>query len=268
MDNVREPVGNLFRQWRQRRGMTQLHLSADAEVSTRHLSFIETGRSRPTREMILHLAEFLQIPLRDRNGLLLAAGYAPMYRERPLDAPMLAAARKAVDLVLAAHEPFPCLALDREWTLVAANRAVAPLLEGVSDALLAPPVNVLRLSLHPEGLAPRIANFGEWRTHLLARLRRQVDLTADSVLAELLRELVDYPHPALENVNLPPDELSTIIVPLRLNTTMGPLAFISTTTLFGTPVDITLSELALETFLPADARTADVLTQIHLSTGP
>ena len=251
------PIGDLLREWRQRRRLSQLELALEAEISSRHLSFLETGRTQPSREMVLRLAERLEVPLRERNALLLAAGYAPAFRERPLDDPALEGARKAVELVLAGHEPFPALAIDRHWNLVAANRAVAPFLEGMPARLLQPPVNVLRLSLHPEGLAARILNRGEWRAHVLSRLRRQVELTADPLLAELLRELRDYPMGAEGESS--GGDYAGVVVPLRLHTPGGPLSFISTTTVFGTPVDITLSELALETFFPADAATAAAL---------
>ncbi|HZG66693.1 MAG TPA: helix-turn-helix domain-containing protein, partial [Herpetosiphonaceae bacterium] len=162
-----QPVGNLLRGWRQRRRMSQLDFACAAGISTRHLSFVETGRSLPSRDMLLHLAEHLEIPLRERNILLIAAGYAPVFPERRLDDPALEAARKAIDLVLAGHAPYPALAIDRHWTLIASNDAVPPLLGGVDPSLLQPPVNVLRLSLHPAGLAPRIANLPEWRAHVL-----------------------------------------------------------------------------------------------------
>src|SRR6266511_3126136 len=191
-----QPVGNLLRKWRERRRLSQLDLACEAEISTRHLSFLETGRSLPSREMVLRLAERLDVPLRERNALLVADGYAPAFPERQLDDPALQSARKAVDLVLAGHEPYPALAIDRHWNLIASNNAVPPLLGSVDPALLRPPVNVLRVSLHPAGLAPRIANLPEWRAHLLARLRHQIDLTADSVLVELMRELSGYPTPS------------------------------------------------------------------------
>src|SRR5262245_41676417 len=187
------PVGNLLRTWRQRRRLSQLALACDAEISQRHLSFLESGRAAPSRDMILHLAEQLDIPLRDRNVLLVAAGFAPIYRERPLGDPALQEARKAVDVVLKGHEPYPALAVDRHWTLVAANRAISQLLTAADPKLLRPPVNVLRLSLHPAGVAPRIVNLAQWRSHVLARLNRQVELSADRVLADLLHELRDYP---------------------------------------------------------------------------
>ena len=261
MSTVRsQPVGTLLREWRTRRRRSQLDLASEANISTRHLSFLETGRSLPSRDMLLHLAEQLEIPLRERNVLLIAAGYAPVFAERPLDDPALTAARKAIDQVLAGHEPYPALAIDRHWTLIAANHAVAPLLAGVTAALLQPPVNVLRLSLHPEGLAPRIANLPEWRAHLLARLRRQIDLTADPVLGDLLGELRTYP--ASRSTSSAPTldrAYGEVAVPFQLIMDGGPLAFLSTTMMFGMPVDITLSELALEFFFPADAVTASVM---------
>jgi transcriptional regulator with XRE-family HTH domain len=252
-----QPVGSLLRKWRERRRLSQLDLACEAEISTRHLSFLETGRSLPSREMVLRLAEYLEVPLRERNALLVAAGYAPAFPERPLDDPALQSARKAVDLVLAGHEPYPALAIDRHWTLVASNNAVPSLLAGVDPSLLRPPVNALRLSLHPAGLAPRIANLAEWRSHLLARLRRQIEVTADPVLEKLLNELCGYPGEGVENGGA--GEYAGVAVPFQLVTGQGVLSFISTTTIFGTPVDVTLSELALESFFPADAATARAL---------
>ncbi len=255
-----QPIGEHLRAWRQRRRLTQLDLAGDAEISTRHLSFLETGRAQPSRDMVLRLAERLEVPLRERNAMLLAAGYAPTYQERAFEHPSLAVARQAVELVLAAHEPYPALAIDRHWTMVASNKAVPPLLAGVDASLLQPPVNVLRLSLHPKGLAPRIANLAEWRTHLLSRLRRQVEATADATLTALLEELRLYPaHGA--SAGRPPStrDYAGIVVPLELVTGAGTLAFFSTTTVFGTPVDVTLSELAVEAFFPADAATAEAL---------
>ena len=254
-------VGTQLREWRQRRRLSQLDLAGDAEVSTRHLSFVETGRALPSREMVLRLANRLDVPLRERNRLLTAAGYAPMYAERALDDPALASARLAIELVLKGHEPYPALAIDRHWTLVSYNRAVPPLLEGLSPEILKPPLNVLRLSLHPNGLAPRIVNLAQWRTHLLARLRQQVAVSADPVLAALADELRAYPCPGAGDTDAGPMETS-VVVPLQLATPQGTLSFISTTTVFGTPVDITLSELALETLCPADDATARALRRM------
>lgn len=254
-----QPVGDLLRMWRQRRRMSQLELACEAQISSRHLSFLETGRSQPSREMVLHLAEQLEIPLRERNVLLIAAGYAPVFPERSLEDPALASARQAIDLLLTGHEPYPALAIDRHWTLIASNDALTPLLAGVDASLLQPPINVLRLGLHPAGLAPHVANRSEWRAHLLERLRRQVEATADPVLIELLRELRAYPAPrggetAKSGADHP---YAGIAVPFRLVTEDGILAFFSTTTLFGTPVDVLLSEIAIESFFPADAFTAE-----------
>lgn len=258
-------VGELLRDWRQRRRMSQLLLASEADISTRHLSFVESGRALPSREMVMHLAERLDVPLRARNALLVAAGYAPLFRERPLSDPQLAAAREAVDLVLKGHEPYPALAIDRHWTIVAANRALAPLIGSASAALLAPPVNALRLSLHPEGIPSSIINWHAWREHVLSRLQRQIETSGDETLAALRDELAAYPAPAsmssvarAEQVDVN-GTFNPIAVPLRLRTPIGVLSFFSTTTVFGTPVDVTLSELAIEAFFPADPETASAL---------
>jgi transcriptional regulator with XRE-family HTH domain len=254
--------GALLREWRQRRHLSQLALALKADISQRHLSFVESGRAQPSRDMALHLAEQLGVPLRERNRLLLAAGYAPVFLERPLDDPALGAARRAVERVLQGHEPYPALAIDRHWTLLAANRAVGVFLSGVDPSLLQPPVNVLRVSLHPRGLAPRIVNLRQWRAHLLERVEHQVEASADPVLEKLLAELRAYPLPpqhALSHVVAAAHDESGVFVPLLLATDDGVLSAISTTTVFGTPVDITLSEIALECFFPADAETAERL---------
>ncbi|MEF3131788.1 helix-turn-helix transcriptional regulator [Rhizobium sp. 268] len=257
-------LGDHLREWRQRRRMSQLDLALEADISQRHLSFIESGRSTPSRDMLLHLAERLGVPLRDRNPLLLAAGFAPVFIERALDDPALEPARRAIDMVLKAHQPFPALAIDRHWTLIAANAALAPLISGIADpSLLEPPVNVLRLSLHPQGLAPRIANLPEWRAHLIDRLRQQISASGDPVLERLLKELLSYPVP--EAANDAHSDHAGIAVPLKLSTKAGPLSLISTTTVFGTPVDITLSELAVESFFPADEETAAILRGLSLN---
>ncbi|MDE3724560.1 helix-turn-helix transcriptional regulator [Nocardiopsis sp. N85] len=249
------PVGALLREWRNRRRLSQLELSLRAEVSARHLSFVETGRSRPGREMILRLGECLDVPLRERNRLLLAAGYAPAYAERTLDDADMGPVREVVRRLLAGHDPYPAVVIDRDWTLVDANAGAALLLEGVAPDLLAPPVNVLRVGLHPRGMAPAIANLGQWRAHLLHRLRLQVDWTGDADLAALYRELVGYPggDPG-EPSGTPP-----IAVPLRLHRDGTELSFLSTVATFGTPLDVTVSELAIESFFPADAATARLL---------
>lgn len=267
--HVVDDFGARLREWRRRRGLSQLALALAADVSQRHLSFVESGRAAPSREMVLRLAEHLEMPLRERNGLLLAAGFAPVFAERPLDDPALAPARQAVERVLAAHEPFPAIAVDRHWTLVAANRAVAPLMGLADPALLAPPVNVLRLSLDPQGLAPHIVNLAEWRTHLLERLARQVAASADPVLAALRDELAALPGPRQRafSTTPAPRDASGVFVPLQLATPAGVLTFVSTITVFGTPVDVTLSELALESFFPADEATAEALRAMAAGRG-
>ena len=263
MPTSARPFGDQLREWRQRRRLTQLDLALEADISARHLSFVETGRAQPSRAMVLHLAESLEIPLRERNLLLMSAGYAPVYSQRTLEDPGLQAARRAMDLVLTGHEPYPALAIDRHWNLVAANRAVPALLAGVGTTLVEPPVNVLRLSLHPDGLAPRIVNLAEWRSHLLERLRRQIDTTADPALSALMDELKAYPAPRVPPRSpSPQDEYAGVVVPLQLATENGTLSLFSTTTVFGTPVDVTLSELALESFYPADAATGEMLRRL------
>jgi transcriptional regulator with XRE-family HTH domain len=249
-------VGTMLRDWRQRRRLSQLDLALEAGVSARHLSFVETGRANPSPEMVLHLAEQLEVPLRDRNQLLLAAGYAPQFGARSLDDPEMASVREALGRVLAGHEPYPAFAIDRGWNLVASNGALGPLLEGVSPELQRPPVNCMRLALHPDGVAPRILNLGEWRAHLLDRLERQITLTGDEPLRELLDELTGYP--GADDPMLAPGA-GEIMVELRLDSEAGELAFFSTVTTFGTAVDITVSELSIEAFFPADARTAAAL---------
>jgi transcriptional regulator with XRE-family HTH domain len=251
-----QTVGNLLRDWRQRRRLTQMDLALDADISPRHLSFVETGRAQPSREMLLHLSEELEIPLRERNALLTAGGYAPMFKERRLDDAALADARKAIDVVLEAQKPFPAFALDRHWNIAASNHALQELYEGVDRSLMTPPVNALRLSLHPQGVAPRIENLAEWRAHLLLRLRKQVDLTGDKVLEDLLKEISGYPNAGTAGKN---HVEYSVLVPLKIRCSLGVLSFMSTTTVFGTPVDVTLSELAIELFYPADAATAQAV---------
>jgi len=253
---TRPPVGALLRNWRLQRRLSQLELSNETGVSTRHLSFLETGRARPSREMVLHLADRLDVPLRARNQLLLAAGYAPAYGERPLGHPDMAALRAALDAVLAGYDPFPAVVVDRRWDLVTGNRAVDQLLIGVDPALLEPPVNVLRLSLSPAGLAPRIVNLAQWRTHVLHRLAREARLTGDPALGALHSELAAMPG------GLDPAPPDGIAVPLRLRTDDAELCFLSTVTTFGTAVDVTAAELTVEAFLPADAATRQALSAL------
>ena len=254
------PVGAQLRQWRTRRQLSQLALALHAEVSTRHLSCVETGRAVPSREMILRLADRLEVPLRERNRLLTAAGFAPMFAARSLDDPAMVPAHDALRLLLEAHEPFPALVVDRHWNLLLHNRAVPLLLEQVPAELLQPPMNVLRLSLHPDGLAPRIVNHAAWRGHVLHRLRQQVAASGDETLRALESELAAYPAPAGRSEAGATHAVEPVpVVPLVIDTAFGRLSLMSTTTVFGTPVDVTLAELALETFLPADAATAAAL---------
>jgi transcriptional regulator with XRE-family HTH domain len=267
--------GPLLRRWRLQRGMSQLALALDAEVSTRHLSWLESGKSQPSRAMVLRLARRLDLPLRERNVLLAAAGYAPLYAERALGHPALAPARQALQQLLDAHEPWPALAVDRHWQLLAHNRMLAPLLQGVAPALLAPPLNVLRLSLHPQGLAPAIVNLPAWRAHVLARLQRQCAASGDGVLAALLAELrslaaEDAAKDADENAaedategTAEPEAALQAVVPLSLQTAAGRLDFITTVTVFGAPHEVTLAEIAVETLLPANADTVARLRALH-----
>ncbi len=256
-------LGDYLREWRQRRRLSQMDLALEAEISTRHLSFLETGRSQPSREMVLLLAEKLDMPLRERNIMLVAAGFAPVYSQRSLDDPALGSMRQAVDLVLKGHDPYPALAVDRHWSLVSANEALVSLIGDVDPALMKPPVNVLRLSIHPAGLARRIVNFTEWRNHLVHRLQRQVDATGDAVLAGLIGELRSYPTPdAAARAPRTDHDYAGIVVPLQLTTGEGVLTLFSTITIFGTPVDVTLSELAIEAFFPADPESTRMLQQL------
>jgi transcriptional regulator with XRE-family HTH domain len=251
-------AGPLLRTWRNRRRLSQLELASEAAVSTRHLSFVETGRSRPSRELLLHLAEHLEVPLRDRNHLLVAAGYAPVHPQTPLDDEVMAPVRAALDTILSGHDPYPAVIVDRRWDLVSANRAaLAVLTDGVDPDLLVAP-NALRIALHPGGLAPRIANLDEWSAHLLHRLARQVEVTADAEVGALLDELRGYP--GVVDRPGPLDPAALLFVPLRLRTPAGAeLAFFSTVATFGTAVDVTLAELSIESFFPADAATAEAL---------
>lgn len=259
--------GALLRRWRLHRGISQLTLSLDAEVSARHLSWLESGKAQPSRAMVLRLADRLDLPLRERNLMLLAAGLAPMFGERPLADPALAVARHALQRLLDAHEPWPAMAVDRHWQLVAHNRMVPLLMASAAPHLQVPPVNVLRLSLHPEGLAPMVVNLPAWREHVFLRLQRQVAATGDAVLRALLDELRALPLPATPAEAEPSDQAAPlpldVTIPLTLRSPLGTLNFITTITLFGAPHDVTVSELAVETLLPADEATASALRQLH-----
>ena len=253
-------VGDLLKDWRHRRRLSQLELAVDADVSPRHLSFVETGRSRPSRELVLHLAEHLDVPLRERNLLLLAAGYAPVYRESELASDEMAPVRDALDKILTGHEPYPAIIVDRRWNLVSANRpALGLLTDGVAPELLAPPANTLRVSLHPDGLAPRIGNLPEWSAHLMTRLKRMHLASGDPELGALYEELLGYPGVVADHVTAP-GPAAMLFVPLTLRVSEGPdLHFFSTLATFGTAVDITVAELAIESFFPADPATAGAL---------
>ncbi len=263
MDTIAHPTdfGSLLREWRQRRRLTQLELSLTADVSTRHLSFLETGRANPSREMVLELADHLEIPLRERNVLLTAAGYAAAYPRRSLDAPEMRPVRAAIQQVLEGHEPYPAIAVDRYWNLVSMNRAAAVLAADVDQELLDPPANVYRMALHPRGLAPRVVNFAEFAHHLLARLRHDVTVSADPDLAALLGEVEAYPTVRAIGRAHAADP-GAVVVPVRLRHPHGELAMFTTVATFGTPGDVTVDELALETFFPADAETAGRLRRL------
>lgn len=248
---ARTPIGSLMRSWRLRRRISQLDLAIEADVSARHLSFIETGRAVPSRAMVLRLADALDVPLREQNQLLLAAGLAPVYAERTLEDPEMSAVRDGVAQVLRAYDPFPCVVIDRTWNLLQANAGAALMLDGVAPHLLSRP-NALRISLHPEGMAPRIRNLAEWRHHLISRLRREVTVSGSAELADLLAEVEDYPG-GMEPVR----DLGGVVVPLELTGPDGTaLTFLSTVTTFGTALDLTAAELSIEAFLPADETTA------------
>ena len=256
--DTRPGVGGLLRSWRQRRRLSQLDLANEAAVSARHLSFVENGRSRPSRELVLHLAEHLGVPLRERNTLLLAAGFAPSYGRTPLEDEAMTPVREALDQVLAGHEPFPALVVDRHWDLVSANRPLLELMSaGIAAHLLEPPVNAMRATLHPEGLAPQIVNFAEYAAHLVDRLRREALAYADDRLLALHDEMCAYPGVA--GSASPGDTAGRVFVPLVLRTGEGVLSFFSLLSTFGTARDITVEELAIESFFPADAGTAAVL---------
>ena len=257
-----ESVGALIRRWREHRRRSQLELSIAADVSTRHLSFIETGRSQPSRSMIGRLCDELDVPLRDRNGFYLAAGFAPPHPEHPLDD--LGAARSAIDLVLAGHEPYPSVAVNARWELLASNRSMSRFLAGVPQRLREPRLNMLRATLHPDGMAGQLANPVQWRTLTVRRVRRQYERTADPALADLLDELENYPLPDRSSEDVPGDH-TDMVTPMRLDTPFGRLSLLYVVSVFGSPRDITLDELAIETFFPADDATREVLHQLASS---
>lgn len=264
-------VGSLLRTWRERRGISQLELAGRADSSSRHISFVETGRSRPSEEMVLRLAEHLDVPVRDRNALLMAAGYAPRYAHTPLYDPSMGVLREALERLLTGYEPYPALVVDATYDVVAANRGVMMLLEGMPEHLLAGPLNAMRLTLHPQGLAPRIRNLREWRGHLLAQMERQIALARSEPLRALYEEVSAYPvAPAGEQPGERPDEgdpdedlaVASIALPLRIEHDGHLLSFVSSISTFNTPMDVTVAELAIETLLPADPATVKYLRSL------
>ncbi|MFI6105234.1 helix-turn-helix domain-containing protein [Streptomyces sp. NPDC051310] len=259
-------VGPLLRGWRERRRLSQLELALRADSSSRHISFIETGRSRPSEEMVLRLAEHLDVPVRERNALLLAAGYAPRYAETPLDDPSLGALREGIEQLLAGYDPYPAVVVDGSYTVVAANRGITMLLDGLPEHLLTPPLNAMRLTLHPQGLAPRIRNLREWRGHLLAQMERQIALARSEPLRRLYEEVAAYPVP--EPGGDPgdredPTPYPYFALPLRIEHQGRVLSFVSSISTFNTPMDVTVAELAIETLLPADPATVEYLRSLQ-----
>ncbi|MFE4632407.1 helix-turn-helix domain-containing protein [Streptomyces sp. NPDC056773] len=258
-------VGTLLRTWRERRGLSQLELAGRADSSSRHISFVETGRSRPSEEMVLRLADHLDVPMRDRNALLVAAGYAPRYAHTPLDAPSMGVLREGLEQLMTGYEPYPALVVDSTYNVVAANRGILMLMEGLPEHLLAGPLNAMRLTLHPEGLAPRIHNLREWRGHLLAQMERQIALARSGPLRALYEEVAAYPMPSAADRpgDAEPDEpVPYIALPLRIEHDGHLLSFVSSISTFNTPMDVTVAELAIETLLPADPATVKYLRSL------
>ncbi|MBT2416649.1 helix-turn-helix domain-containing protein [Streptomyces sp. ISL-22] len=252
-------VGPLLRAWREQRRVSQLELALRADSSARHISFIETGRSRPSEEMVLRLAEHLDVPVRERNALLLAAGYAPRYPETPLDDPALDALRSGMERLIQGYEPYPALVVDAMYDVHAANRGILMLLDGIPEHLLTPPLNAMRLTLHPEGLAPRIRNLREWRGHLLAQMDRQIALRRSEPLRRLYEEVAAYPVPEEKPGTEPAEPVPYFALPMQIEHEGRVLSFISSISTFNTPMDVTVAELAIETFLPADPATVKYL---------
>ena len=260
MSAQQPPFGVVLRRWRERRRMTQMDLAFAANASTRHLSYLETGRAQPSREMVMRLGEYLDVPLRERNTLLLAAGFAPAFQERSLSE--LNAARQAIEQILEAHKPYPAFAVDRYWNIVSSNRVLPQLYVGVAPELLRPPVNSMRLTLHPQGMAPHIVNLAEWRNHVIADLRRQLDARADAGTQALLNEIMSYPMAPMAMTEPEEEGAERYATPLKVRTEAGVVSFLSTITVFGTPTDVTLSELALEMLFPADAKTVAIVAAL------
>ncbi|MGI5446322.1 helix-turn-helix domain-containing protein [Streptomyces sp. CA-243310] len=255
-------VGAMLRTWRERRGISQLELAGRADSSSRHISFVETGRSRPSEEMVLRLAEHLNVPVRERNALLLAAGYAPRYPHTPLDDPSMEVLRDSLERLLAGYEPYPALVVDATYQVIAANRGIALLLDGVPEHLLAPPLNAMRLTLHPQGLAARILNLREWRGHLLEQMERQIALSRSEPLRALYEEVAAYPVAERADHGEPQQAVANIALPLRIEHDGHVLSFVSSISTFNTPMDVTVAELAIETLLPADPATVKYLRSV------
>jgi transcriptional regulator with XRE-family HTH domain len=251
---ARASVGELIRDWRSRRRRSQMDLALDVGVSTRHLSFVETGRSRPSPELVLALAHHLDVPLRERNTLLLAAGYAPRFSQTPIDDPSMLRVRAGMQRMLDAHDPYPGVVIDRQWNVVLSNRAAAALTVGVDPSLLGPPMNVYRLCLHPDGLADRTTNFIEWAAYLLQQLRRSITLSGDPTLQAILDEVMTYPNVAriAPLADIAAWDEPPLLVPFRFQTPLGEVSLFTTITTFGTPLDVTIDEIAVELFFPAD----------------
>ncbi|MFD8410731.1 helix-turn-helix domain-containing protein [Streptomyces sp. NPDC059650] len=255
-------VGSLLRAWRERRGISQLELAGRADSSARHISFIETGRSRPSQEMVLRLADRLDVPVRERNALLLAAGYAPRYAQTPLDDPAMGTLREALERLLTGYEPYPALVVNAVYDVVAANRGVAMLLDGLPEHLLTPPLNAMRITLHPQGLAPRIHNLTEWRGHLLAQMERQIALARSAPLRALYEEVAAYPVADRPGDAGPAEPVAYVALPLVIEHDGHRLSFVSSIATFNTPMDVTVAELAIETLLPADPATVKYLRSL------
>ncbi|WP_158929221.1 helix-turn-helix domain-containing protein [Acidisphaera sp. S103] len=265
MDTAPPPFGILLRRWRQHRRLSQLELAETADSSTRYLSTLETGRATPSRDMVLRLADYLDVPLRERNAMLLAAGFAPCYEERGLAE--LTAARQAIDQILNAHKPYPAFAVDRHWNVILSNSALPRLYDGCAPELLKPPINAIRLLMHPHGMAARILNMREWRWHVITVLRQQIRARPDPRIEDLLDEVIGYAPDRRAELEAIPNSSQQLAVPIKFATDFGTMSFLGTTTVFGTPTEVTLSELALEMWFPADAETAAVAARMQAEDG-
>lgn len=267
---ARAAIGDLLKEWRARRRRSQMDLALDVGVSTRHLSFVETGRSRPSPELVLALAHHLDVPLRERNTLLLAAGYAPRFGQTSIDDPSMHRVRTSIQRMLDAHDPYPGVVVDRQWNVVLTNRSAMALTIGVDPALLGPPMNVYRLCLHPDGLAARTNNFTDWAAYLLQQLRRSITLTGDAALQSILDEVLTYPNVAriAPLAEIAAWDEPPLLVPFRFETPLGEVSLFTTITTFGTPLDVTIDEIAVELFFPADDASDALLRSVNDATAP